>query len=40
MLGPVLLHVLTHTFIQHLTILWQFHVDEVNDDDTTHVTKA
>ena len=39
-LGAVLLHVLTHALVEHLTVLGQFHVDEIHDDDTTHVSQS
>ena len=40
MSGSVLLHVLAHAFVEQLTILGQFHVDKVNDDDATHIPES
>ena len=39
-LGTVLLHVLTHALVEHLTILGQFHIDKVDDDDTSHIAQS
>ena len=39
-LGPVFLHVLTHAFIELLPVFRQIHVDEVNDDNSSHITQA
>ena len=36
----VFLHVLAHTLVEHLPVFCQVHVDEVNNDDTSHVAKT
>ena len=36
----VALHQLDHVLIEELTILLVMHVDEVDDDDTTHISQA
>ena len=40
MFSSVFLHVLTHTFVQFLPVLGQIHVNEVNHDNTTHITQS
>ena len=39
MAGTVLLHVLAHSFVEHLAVFGQIHVDEVDDDDSAHVAQ-
>ena len=36
----VFLHVLTHAFIEHLTVFGKTHVNEVDDDDATHIAQS
>ena len=35
---PVFLHIGTHSFIKLLTVFGFIHIDEVHDNDTTHVS--
>ena len=35
---PVFLHIGTHSFIKLLTVFGFIHIDEVHDDDTTHIS--
>ena len=36
----VFLHVLTHALVEQLTVLGQFHVDKVDDDDAAHIPES
>ena len=40
MLGTVLLHVLAHAFIEQLSVFGKIHVDEVDNNDTSHISEA
>ena len=40
MLGTVLLHVLAHAFIEQLAVFGKIHVDEVDNNDTSHISEA
>ena len=40
MLGTVLLHVLTHALIEQLSVFGKIHVDEVDNNDTSHISEA
>ena len=40
MLGSVFLHVLTHAFVELLSVLCQIHVNEVDDNDSSHITQS
>ena len=40
MLGAILLHVLAHALIEHLTVFGQLHINEVYDDDAAHIAKS
>ena len=35
--GAILLHVLAHALVEHLAVFGKVHVDEVYDDDTSHI---
>ncbi len=36
--AAIFLHVLTHSFVEQLSIFCQIHVDEIDNDDTSHVS--
>ena len=40
MLGTVLLHVLAHALIEQLSVFGKIHVDEVDNNDTSHISEA
>lgn len=40
MLGTVLLHVLAHALIEQLSVFGKIHVDEVDNNNTSHVSEA
>ena len=40
MLGTVLLHVLAHALIEQLSVFGKVHVDEVDNNDTSHISEA
>ena len=38
-LGTILLHVLAHTLVEHLSVFCQIHVDEIDNNDASHVSQ-
>ena len=40
MSSPILLHILTHALIEHLTVFSKVHVDEIDNDDATNIAQT
>ena len=38
--GPVALHILYHAFVEFLSVLGDVHINEVHDDDASHISQS
>ena len=40
MTSPVFLHILAHSLVKHLPVFGQIHINEVDNDDSSHIAQA